>query len=269
MPLSSGRAARIARFSTDCVVVGVLLHIVLLTGWLSNGVQTVVNQRSSDAMMMHAVLRAGVTEDQAAGLASRLTNSIAGTTIRVIGPAEARGLLALQEPWMKSLPNVEIGRLPVLAEIGCRSSGNDPALLRALRDQISREPEVEFVVFNDNGLEELVAFSRNVHWYASAMHRWLWAVSCIALLLYAMRTSRHAPAMLAQAIRQLMAFLIGLSGAWLALRVIDSTSAVQFRLPSHSIIAGWRELLFMSLLWLLAGVISSALRARPASEARR
>jgi hypothetical protein len=106
-------------------------------------------------MPIIAVLREHVTDAQAQALAERLRKQSPALEAAVISRREARSLLALQEPWLKQLPEMLVGELPLIVEL------RHPGLFTAAReidtflDSLRSQPEVEFVIFNNVGHERV------------------------------------------------------------------------------------------------------------------
>ena len=262
MTALAARNAALGRTIADVVVLAVALHILLVAGWLSNGVQGLARARVSAALVMQAVVKAGVSDEGAEGIASRISHLRTGVAARSISEAEARGLLALQEPWMKDLPSIEIGRLPGLIEVRAGDVALTVAEFRALRDEIAAEPEIQFVIFNDVGLEDLVAFTSNADWYAGAMRTWLTLLVSIAVALYAWRTSLRVAPSGAALVRRFGVFVVACVIAYVGLRVVASRASSHFALDSFSLMAAWRGLLLCALLWIAGSLGGGLMRAR-------
>jgi hypothetical protein len=124
-----------------------------------------IRGRAAD-VVTRVALRQDVSEESARKLAQRLRERTPGLEVTVIGEAEARTLLALQEPWMKELPEVQVGRLPVLIEVRHPARYDAPSRVRAFNEELAALPEADFIEFNSIGFEGMVFFVRNVRSYS-------------------------------------------------------------------------------------------------------
>jgi hypothetical protein len=156
---------RILYVLLNSLALGFALFIVLLVLWARAGIESAISGREND-MAIRAVLKQDVKDAPTRAFVDRLAKETQGLDVALIGRAEARSLLALQEPWMKNLPEIDVGELPAMVEI------HHPALLRSRKsvetfvDRLAREPEVEFVVFNATGYDKLIRFVAAVRSYA-------------------------------------------------------------------------------------------------------
>lgn len=133
-------------------------------------------------MPIIAVLQEEVAEEQAKQLANRIQGDVAGLDATLVGRREARSMLALQEPWLRQLPEMLVGELPMIIEF------RHPALFVAPREldsfiaYVQSQPEVDFVVFNSLGHDEVVEVLSTARRHANALLVAVCAVS-VALLL--------------------------------------------------------------------------------------
>ncbi len=113
-------------------------------------------------MPIVAVLREDVGDAQANAFAQKLQKEVKGVQCSVIGRREARSLLALQEPWLQQLPETLIGDLPLVIEL------RHPALFRSAQEfdaflgYLQSQREVEFVIFNSVGQDQVFDALSNV-----------------------------------------------------------------------------------------------------------
>lgn len=141
------------------------IALALTALWLADGVRHLVDGRTADVVTRMA-LKAGVSAKDAEALAARLRTETPGVEITLIGEEEARTLLSLQEPWMKDLPAVEIGRLPTLLEIRHPARLDSPNAVYAYNQALEQLPECDFVEFNATGYDGMVTVLRGVRAYA-------------------------------------------------------------------------------------------------------
>ena len=153
--------------------------IIFFSLWGQNAVKSFLASRSGE-LSIHAALKPGMDELKGEELASRLRAQNSGIDIRVVGAAEGRSLLALQEPWVSSLPDVEVSELPVLLEIKHPDLIQQPASVEQFIKMLNDQPEVDFVAFNQVGQDRLVAFAGELT--ASISHICKWAVILAALI---------------------------------------------------------------------------------------
>lgn len=134
-------------------------------------------------MPIIAVLREDVAEERAKQLAERIRGEVAGLDVTLVGRREARSMLALQEPWLRQLPEMLVGELPVIIEF------RHPALFVAPREldsfiaYVRSQPEVDFVVFNSLGHDEVVEALSTARRHANALLVAISAVSFNLLLI--------------------------------------------------------------------------------------
>lgn len=136
-------------------------------------------------VVTRVALKENVSDAAAQKLAERLKSETPGLKIDVIGEAEARTLLSLQEPWMKDLPTVEIGRLPTLLEIRHPARLESPATVMAFNQRLQQLPESDFIEFNATGYEGMVSMLRNVRSYAGLLAKFFCALAALGYALTA------------------------------------------------------------------------------------
>lgn len=255
-------ALRAGRLLADILVLAVLIHLMFVTDWLSRGVQQLAQRRAGAALVMHGVVRAGIKEEAAALLASKCEQQGTGISARVIGEAEARGMLALQESWMSELPNVEISRLPTLLEVRIAANGIHSATVRAFRDWLSRQSEIEFVEFNDTGLEDLLSFTTNVEWYAQKLRDWFVVLAAIAIVLYAARTSAGRAVRL---MRSLVVLLAAIALAYVGLQILVASARSQYSLGGALFAPLLRDAVLAACAWLVSSIVIPLFRKRVSS----
>jgi len=169
--------ARTAGYIAACSLAGALCVAIVLTAmWASQGLESAIRGRAADVVTRIA-LKPNVSEESARRLATRLREGTRGLEVTVIGEADARTLLALQEPWMKDLPEVQVGRLPVLLEVRHPARYDSPGRVRAFNSELEALPEADFVEFNSIGYEGMVGFVRNVRAYSRYIGALLVALS--------------------------------------------------------------------------------------------
>lgn len=150
----------------NVIFLGCVLGLVLTLLFVRNGAMRLYEGRAGD-LVTRAVMKPTISDEQAHALAERLRAGTSGLVVTTIGHTEARALLALQEPWMRELPDIEIGTLPVMLEIRHPELLTAPTKVLAFNESLERETEVEFVMFNSLGYENLVRFGKNVKSYSS------------------------------------------------------------------------------------------------------
>ena len=197
-----------AGYVAACSLVGALcLAIVLTAMWASQGLEFAIRGRAAD-VMTRVALKPEVSEESARRLSVRLRGQTPGLEVTVIGDAEARTLLALQEPWMKNLPEVQVGKLPVLLEVRHPARYDSPGRVRAFNAELAALPEADFVEFNSIGYEGMVGFVRNARAYSHYLAAMLMALSGAAFVGAVLGAgARRAPAGLGTAV----AFAVAIS----------------------------------------------------------
>jgi hypothetical protein len=174
-----GAGGYLAYLLLNIIVASLAMAAVLLVLWTRSIALYAYQTRGSD-LAARAVLKPGVSEDQARRLADKLSAAVQGLSVNIISPAEGRALLALQEPWMSELPEIQVGRLPVVLEIRHPKLLTSAAETLDFNTKLEQYPEVDFVMFNSLGYEELVRFGTNLRsfsgWVCGAL------ISLIALV---------------------------------------------------------------------------------------
>jgi hypothetical protein len=167
---------------------------------------------------------------------------------------------------MQELPNVEVSRLPVLIEVRLEQS-LQPAEVRKARDQIAAEPEIETVIFNENGLEEWTSFARNVTWYTHAFGGWFKLLLLISIAACAWHFTRYRawPAAFAAS---LLTAMVSAVIAWYALHAIAGRPAAHNAFPNISFFSGLARLLLAGTLWVAIAVLATMWRTRRQLEVR-
>lgn len=200
------------------------VFIVLLVLWARSGVEATVAARAGD-LTARAVLRDDMTEIQARGLAEELEHEEPGLQVLIIGPEEARSRLALQESWMRHLPEVELPELPTILQIRHPRMLTDATEVAAFHFRLESRPEVQFVQFNSLGHESLVRFATQVRSISNGIAGTVAVVMASLLLIFAMVRRRQASLVLS-----LLATIVGAgAGAGLLLgaaRVLDPAATI-------------------------------------------
>jgi len=133
------------------------IFTAVLLLWMRKGIEQLISARSRELPIV-VVLKDEIGEASARRLAERLEKENAACEITLLGRAEAKAMLSIHEPWFKEFQDVSLVHLPCLIEI------RDPALLGQYPNiekrlaQLQRQPEVEFVIFNSVGLDDVVRF---------------------------------------------------------------------------------------------------------------
>ncbi len=130
-------------------------------------------QAQSEEVVVRAVLRYDVAAADAEALAASLIREEPGLKVAVVGPEEGRARLALQEDWMRNLPEVELVELPSILEARHPQAVALPDLIAGFRGRLEQRPEVQFVEFNTLGYDALVRLAqsagRAAFWIAGAV----------------------------------------------------------------------------------------------------
>ena len=129
----------------------------MLAFWLRDCVGILIEQRRAD-MPIQAVLDIAVSDEAAVEAARRLEAETPGMSAEAVDSKMARMLLSLQEPWMEELPDVEIGRLPAILKIHHPQLLTDRGAVESFIARLEALPEVDFVLFNTTGWEQVLAF---------------------------------------------------------------------------------------------------------------
>jgi hypothetical protein len=174
---------RAAYMFLNVVAGGLLFSIVLLALWLHSAVESIARGREQE-LATRVVLKPIVGESQAQAFAERLESQHPGLDVAVIGPPEARALLALQEPWMKNLPEVEVASLPTTLEIRDPEAFSNPQRLMKLHEELRAAPETDFIVFNDFLFDRFATFVRSARGYAGGVLLVLAALSALVFVLF-------------------------------------------------------------------------------------
>lgn len=245
----------------DAVLVGTVAALLCTFAWVKQGVLAEMNRRSA-GLAVHAVLRAPVKEEQARELAADLEVGTPGLQARVISEPEARGLLALQEPWMQNLPEVELPRLPLLVEILHPAPLDRPGTLPTYNRELELRPEVEFVVFNDAGYESLVGFSRNLRWYAGALHSAFSALLLLLVVLVGLRLPPRFGRLIPATVYSGLAAATGAACGYLFLRVLATRAEGYYALSPLTIRDAAWPLMALVVTWIVCRCMVTAWRFR-------
>lgn len=176
-----GAPRRAVYMVLNSVAGGLLLAVILMALWMHSAVESVARGREQE-LATRVVLKPIVSEGQARLFADRLKASFPDLDITVIGPAEARALLALQEPWMKELPEVQVASLPTTLEIRDPKAFAQPERLLKLHGELRSAQETDFVIFNDYLFERFAAFVRAARGYAGRVAFAMVAI-CVAVFI--------------------------------------------------------------------------------------
>ena len=149
----------------NILIAGLLFSMVLVTLWLHIAVRALAEGREEE-LATRVVLKPIIAETQAQAFADRIKKKHPDLNVTLITPAEARTLLALQEPWMKNLSEVEVASLPTTIEIRDPKALSQPQRLTALQDELRQSPETDFLVFNDFLFERFALFLASARGYA-------------------------------------------------------------------------------------------------------
>ena len=168
---------------TVCLVaVGSLCLFLVFTGvWARISVDTLVRGRVAD-ITPRIALKTAVGDEQGAKIAARMQRETPGLRVTVVTRAEAEALLALQEPWMKTLPQIEIGKLPVMLTIQHPALLDSPETIMTFLEKAAQMPETDFVIFNTNGYDQFVRAAQNARAYARLFARLLVIVALASFI---------------------------------------------------------------------------------------
>ena len=227
--LSLTRLRRLVLLSAACACATALALSAL---WVGAGVIRVVDGEAGD-VVTRVALKENVSDASAQKLAERLKSETPGLKIEVIGEAEARTLLSLQEPWMKDLPTVEIGRLPTLLEIRHPARLESPATVVAFNQSLEKLPECDFIEFNATGYEGMVSMLRNVRSYAGMLAKFFYALAALGYALTAgLPGGKGAPGLARGIARSaVVTTLGGVAGLIIHLWLAHYAGAGIYRLP--------------------------------------
>jgi murein DD-endopeptidase MepM/ murein hydrolase activator NlpD len=159
---------RIAYILLAGLTAALLLYLVLLALWTRGLLESLLEGRSRD-LATRVVLKSSVSDEQAQQFADRVRTQSPHLELTLIGRDEARTLLALQEPWMKNLPDVEIAELPAIVEIRHPDALTTSAALLNLHEWLRSQAETDFLVFNDYQYDRLYSFAAAARGYGSAI----------------------------------------------------------------------------------------------------
>lgn len=171
---------------------GLALFVALLIFWARGGIEAVIRDRLSDIVTL-AVLRPEVDDVRARSLAARVEKETPGVKASAMGSAEARELMAIQEPWMKNLPDIEIPVLPAIIEMRHPDLIMLPSGLEKFHDELSRMPETDYLIFNEQGHEVFRAFVFSARAYASLIGVALLAAISAGLVMFHSVWARGKP----------------------------------------------------------------------------
>lgn len=174
---------RIAYLALSAVTAALLLYIVLLAVWTRGLLEHLLDGRSRD-LPTRVILKSSVSDEQARELADRIRTASPSLDIAVIGRSEARALLSLQEPWMKSLPDVEVAELPPLLEIRHPDAITSPGALLNMQEMLRAAPETDFIMFNDYMFDRLHTFAVAARGYGSTIVFGIAAACCALYIVF-------------------------------------------------------------------------------------
>ena len=266
------RLRRLLLLSAACACATAL---VLSALWVSAGVIHVVDGEAGD-VVTRVALKESVSDASAQKLAQRLESETPGLKIDVIDEAEARTLLSMQEPWMKDLPTVEIGRLPTLLEIRHPARLESPAAVIAFNQSLQQLPESDFIEFNATGYEGMVSMLRNVRLYAGLLAKFFCVLAALGYALTAgLSGGKGAPGLARSIARSaVVTTLGGVVGLFVHLWLTHFATAGIYRLPplsTLSVLGVFGVAFLITLIAGLSGGISkqSAEPLAPPTEAPR
>ncbi len=224
------RLRRLLLLSAACACA---ITLALSALWVGAGVLHVVDGEAGD-VVTRVALKENVSDAAAQKLATRLVSETPGLKIDVIGEAEARTLLSLQEPWMKDLPTVEIGRLPTLLEIRHPARLESPATVMAFNQSLQKLPECDFIEFNATGYEGMVSMLRNVRLYAGLLAKFFCVLAALGYALAAgLPGGKGAPGLARGIARSaVVTTLGGVVGLIIHLWLVQYAAAGIYRLPA-------------------------------------
>lgn len=187
----------IQRAAIAAAALAALAYAALTAGRAADAADAAMKARL-ESLSIRAVLREGALPGAADKLAADLARATPGLTARAVTAAEARGRLALQEPWIRHLPEVDLGdALPETVEIRHPAMADDPAAVRDHIAALEARPEVEFVQFNGIAHESQRAFratSSAAARRAAATVRWCCLAAAAGVVaLAATSTARRRP----------------------------------------------------------------------------
>lgn len=216
----------------DILALATTLLILVTIGRLNNGIAPLLRQHG-EKFATHAVMAAGVSEGQAISTAEHLQALLPGLQAHVIGEAEARGLLALQEPWVRNLPEMELSRLPLMIELRHPKLLEEPNLQDRIEEALAESPDVEFSIFNTTGFENMLEFSGEVNWYRFWLIRLIGGGILLLLFLYAIRlgvaaVSAPFPGLVG---RVLIASVLGSVLAFVSVALLNRGTVGHFEMP--------------------------------------
>jgi len=241
----------------DAVAVAVALLLLWTIAWVGGAVPSLLRQHG-EQLATYAVLRAGMSESQGGTVGEQLQAQVPGLLVRVIGEAEARGLLALQEPWTRNLPDMELARLPLMIDIRHPELLDRPELQTQITQLLDASPEVEFSIFNENGFDSLVAFSRTTSGYATWLRRVLMAGVLALAALYGIRVGLAAvrAPMVGLLGRLVLAVFLGAGAAALLMPVLRAQAGSQYALPPLAMSTLFAQVAWAAGALLLGGVFA-------------
>ena len=167
------------------VVVALSAGLLLLIIWSRRAFEDAVIAWGRQ-MPVIAVLGDDVSEADAQSLAEQLRREIPALECVVISRQEARSILALQEPWMKQLPDVMAGELPLTLEIRHPALFHSPGELDEFLASLRTRKGIDFVIFNSLGHEKVVEALTVVRRHANVL-----VVSVCAVILILLAAIHH------------------------------------------------------------------------------
>lgn len=177
---STRRTSRLGTRVFDALFAALAALLIMTALAVRSGVETTLAARAGD-LAARAVLRDDVTEEQARALADTLAREEPGLRTVVIGPAEARSRLALQENWMRHLPEVELAELPTILEVRHPSLLTEPDQVAAFYSRLENRPEVQFLQFNAIGYSTFVESTTQARRLAGRLS---WSLIVTVAMLY-------------------------------------------------------------------------------------
>ncbi|MCX7624592.1 MAG: hypothetical protein N2Z21_00020 [Candidatus Sumerlaeaceae bacterium] len=179
----SSRQLRVASYFTWLAVAAAVAYYVVVMAFAERRAFETAVANWGRRMPVVAVLREEIAEDRAKQLAEKLQREVPGLEATLIGRREARSMLALQEPWLRQLPEMLVGELPMVVEFRHPAIFVAPRELDSFIAYVQSQPEVDFVVFNSLGHDEVVEAIGTARRHANALLLSVCVVSLLLLLI--------------------------------------------------------------------------------------
>lgn len=217
------RPPRFTGFAAALLAQAACIFAAFVVLWLGQASRH-VSTDGARALVIRAVLRADADNVTAEKVAQRIRQQTPDIDVEVITETMGRSLMALQEPWIAEMPDFEVTPLPVLLEFHHPALLTNPASVSEFVSQLEKEPEVEFVAYNETAHNRLVKLANATASIQQHTMQWLLVALGIAVFSIVLSWAAYqGPAMFSSVILfSVMGWLVAFFIAWISFKFWES-----------------------------------------------